>query len=310
MTISRNPDVADAILKVLDSSRGHYLVHLDVSTTSLTPAGIRGLANHLDKSQRFEYINLARNRVDRKGAQIIASAMANTIYNLKHVDVSLCGIPEKGLNAICEAIGTSRILNAVYLGGNIIRKKTATILAKSLNTANQLRELGIRDCRMVGQSLEPILKACAFMPKLSILEIGMNPDINRDKPQAQLKALLTTSAELSVLNLINSSLTKTSISNISMGVKRSKVKKLFLDANPLGNQLHELGEAIAASHVTVLSMRGCELKTKYVEDFFAGLGEKKVPLAQVLLARNPALEPGKLARLLKYHERTQVLFKD
>ena len=107
---------------------------------------IAALASIVQRSKTLKTLNLARCRVDAKGAIEIAKALRSGTTALSTLELRLNKIGPEGAKAIAKALPFTTALKKIVLSDNFIKDEGAIAIGESLKTNNTLKELVLINC--------------------------------------------------------------------------------------------------------------------------------------------------------------------
>lgn len=150
------------------------LIHLDLSTKSITAAGCEPLADALSHNDSVRRLTLAANEI---GADGIAR-LGPSLSSLHHLDLSGCGLTcSQSGSALANVLSATQHLRSLRLDDNALSSEAVEALCKGLPHAAALNELSLRACPLGADGVTIVAKN--LPPSLTILDLsntGAGPD--------------------------------------------------------------------------------------------------------------------------------------
>lgn len=189
---------------------------LDLSWNEITKKGADRLASAL-KNCALEHLSLAQNNIGTTGAQKICEVIANKHTMLRSLDLSRNeiidhgafavaeAIPDtmlevvtvkynrmtpRGIEAICQAVGKSKIMRELSLAGNVLGNgKCADAICEMLKTSKTLEALDLGHSNLTDNELPTLAEGVMACPSLRFLRLSMNAYIKDSAVQAFMHAI-------------------------------------------------------------------------------------------------------------------------
>eukprot|EP01112_Ceratiomyxa_fruticulosa_P008454 TRINITY_DN2191_c0_g1_i2.p1 TRINITY_DN2191_c0_g1~~TRINITY_DN2191_c0_g1_i2.p1 ORF type:complete len:897 (-),score=195.19 TRINITY_DN2191_c0_g1_i2:116-2806(-) len=158
------------------------LTNLDLTNMRIGPEATEEIATMMARNKFLSAgsvtLNLAQNELGQKGAVQLARFLPQSQF-LKSLDISNNKIPAKALSEILLALGSTKTLETLNLGRNILNNNDVDVfisnLSEYITQHPNLKTLGLRGAKPgLGVALYPILMLLARNQSLTHLDVSDN----------------------------------------------------------------------------------------------------------------------------------------
>ncbi|MCZ6913662.1 MAG: hypothetical protein O7C59_03705, partial [Rickettsia endosymbiont of Ixodes persulcatus] len=163
-----------SIAALLTSDRCE-LQSLDVSNCECSAAGAAAIAESLKRNSRLTDLRLANNRnIGAKGSIVLAESLEKNI-SIQLIDLSSCGVEERGAAALGTALLHNTTLKSLLLSFNHeIGSKGTLALASSLSSNCTLSQLDVLACGIGDVGASALASSIRSSTALRQLDISCN----------------------------------------------------------------------------------------------------------------------------------------
>jgi Ran GTPase-activating protein (RanGAP) involved in mRNA processing and transport len=130
------------------------LVRLDLSSSKLSHAQIKMLAQALAENTSLEILDLARNNIANEGLKLIAQALSKN-KTLRELNLEYNQISDKDIPSLCEALIQNKTLKELKLNGNKLGDMGAVRISQALPLFS-LSTLYLDSCGILSKGVEHI----------------------------------------------------------------------------------------------------------------------------------------------------------
>ena len=153
-------------------SNAASLQHLSVSNCSLKEQGITEVMESINSSLR--HLDISLNMITDEAAKCVATVIVKSA-ELEYLDLSYCGLQNKGFSLILEAIKSVTKLKHIDLEGNVLNDILLSVKLASIVESNRLLNLVcLSNCALMEEGMLKVADAFKSCRLLSHVNISSN----------------------------------------------------------------------------------------------------------------------------------------
>ena len=255
---------------------------LEVSFLNLTAKSATGIFKRLHQADNLHELVLSGNNL-----HFAVGDLAENLHYLPQITLlNLSGVymGDKECRLLAESLKFVRKLQVLNLSSNRLGQGI-TELAKHLFNVPHLTELDLRDTQMGEKEVTAVARSLESISKLKKLDLSLNP---LGQGITELATHLPSVPHLTEVDLWETQMGEKDVTAVARSLQSiSKLKKLDLSFNPLGQGITELATHLpSVPHLTNLNLMDTQMGEKEVTAVARAL--KDLPeLERLVLSHNP-----------------------
>lgn len=197
---------AEVLSNVLSTPDSSSLRLLDISETRLGFSGSERVFDALSRNMKLHTLLMSRNPIGDAPNPTLAGLLYDN-SQLRHLDLSECGLRINGLKAIGEGLGRNHSLEALVLAGNVFgtsdQQESFTALAAGLEKNSALKLLDLSSTRLNDKAVAVLCEA--IWTHTSLAQLLLKDNDIRDRGAALLADLTRVRRKMTKLTIENNS---------------------------------------------------------------------------------------------------------